>query len=111
MPSVEPSAERAARNEVLFREANAKIDERRAELGVNAERTPYLCECEDERCNAVLLLSHDEYDAVRRGGARRFFVLPGHVGDHSRVVDDRGAYLVVEKVGAAGEAAETMTDA
>lgn len=40
--------ERAAQNEVTFREANSTIEDRRAALGVDA-RTPYLCECEDER--------------------------------------------------------------
>lgn len=110
MPSVEPSAERAARNETLFRDANARIDERRGELGIDADRTPFLCECEDEACNAVLLLSREEYAAIRSGGPRRFFVLHGHVGNHSRVVSDHGEYLLVEKVGAAGEAAERMTD-
>lgn len=110
MPPVEPSAERAARNEILFRDANEKIDERRVDLGVDADRTPFLCECEDEQCNAVLLLSKDEYADVRAGGSRRFLVLPDHVGVHSRVVSDHGRYLLVEKVGAAGDAAERMTN-
>lgn len=40
------SLERATLNELRFREFNEKIDERRAELGLE-ERIPYLCECED----------------------------------------------------------------
>ena len=110
MPSVEPSAERAARNETLFRNANERIEERRAHLGVDAARTPFVCECEEETCNAVLLLSREEYAAVRSGGPRRFFVLHDHVGNHSRVIEEHADYLVVEKVGAAGEAAERMSD-
>jgi hypothetical protein len=106
---VSRAAEVAARNEVLFREANARIAQRGIELGVEAERTPFLCECDDISCNAVVLLSNDDYAYVRDGGPRRFLVAHDHTDEHTRLVADHGTFRVVEKTGEAGEAAERMT--
>jgi hypothetical protein len=69
--------ETAMRNERLFREANAKIAERRDALDAGGLRTPFLCECEDERCTAIVRLSRDEYARVRSDPAW-FVVVPGH---------------------------------
>jgi|SRR6187431_330699 hypothetical protein len=97
------SEERAAKNEVAFRRANESIDDRRRSLGL-ASATPYLCECEDERCTELVRLTPSEYvDA--RADARRFIVAPGH--EHrDRLVESNPEYLVVEKSGRGGEIAE-----
>jgi hypothetical protein len=66
----------ALRNERLFREANEKIAARRDELHLTGA-TPFLCECEDESCTAIVRLSVDEYRQVR-AQPHTFVVVPGH---------------------------------
>jgi hypothetical protein len=101
---VATSVERAAHNEVRFREANEHIDDRRAELGVDT-RTPYLCECEDERCTEVVRLKPDEYAAARRS-PRTFLLAAGHAFREGEIVSEHDGYVIVEKHGRAGEIAE-----
>ena len=64
-------------NESVFREANERIADRRAELTAVDGPTPFLCECEDERCTALVRLTLDEYERVR-SEATQFVVVPGH---------------------------------
>ena len=97
------SEERAARNEITFRDANAKIDAKRRELEIE-DRTPYLCECEDESCTRLIRLAVDEYDRVR-STPRHFFVITGHE-QRDAVVEDHGEYQIVEKSGLGGKMAE-----
>jgi hypothetical protein len=98
------SVERAALNEVRFREANEQIDERRVELGL-AFRTPYLCECEDEACVGIVRLSPEEYRAARET-PRTFVLALGHPFREGRVLVERDGYMIVEKDGTSGEIAE-----
>jgi hypothetical protein len=70
-------AETALRNEQLFREANERIAERRDELNVADGLTPFLCECEDETCTAILRLSADEYRRIREDQLT-FLIASGH---------------------------------
>jgi hypothetical protein len=94
--------ERAARNEALFREVNERV----ASLAGEGEtEIGFVCECSDDGCVERLFLSREEYDAVR-ANPRRFIVVPGHERSVERVVERRGAYLVVEKPGGAGRIAE-----
>jgi hypothetical protein len=103
---VERSAERAAVNEARFRQANEQINEKVLELGTQGGRAPYLCECEDERCTTVILLTAAEYEDVR-SGSRRFAVAPGH-DDAALVVDRRPRFSVVEKTGEEGQLVEEL---
>jgi len=100
------AAERAARNEVRFREANEQIDERRRELGVEGDRFPVLCECQRPSCTEVILIAPEEYAAVR-AHARRFVVLADH-DRGSRVVARHDGFVVVEKEGREGEVVEAL---
>jgi hypothetical protein len=70
-------ADIALRNELLFRDANEQIAARRDELEVNDTRTPYLCECEDDGCTAIVRLHPEEYRQVRAEN-HRFVIVPGH---------------------------------
>jgi hypothetical protein len=70
-------ADTALRNERLFRDANERIAERRDELEVDDTATPFLCECEDEACTAIVRLSADDYRRVRERELT-FVVVPGH---------------------------------
>jgi hypothetical protein len=104
---VEPrSVERAARNEVRFREANEQIDRRRRELEIEAERFPLLCECERETCTEIIRVRLEDYEAAREG-ARRFVVLAEHADD-ARVLRRNGPYVVIEKDGLEGELVEAL---
>lgn len=71
------------------------------------EVPPFICECSDPSCTAVVRLTLAEYEHVR-GDGRRFFNLPGHEhasGPWGRVVERHDRYLVVEKVGDAADVA------
>jgi hypothetical protein len=102
--AVATSVERAALNEVRFREANERIDERRVELGLDV-RTPYLCECEDERCTTVVRLRPDEYAEARRT-PRTFVLSSGHRFREGDILAHRDGWMIVEKHGTAGQIAE-----
>jgi hypothetical protein len=102
---VERSAERAARNEARFREANERIHGKVLELELAERKNPYLCECEDEHCTAIVLLMSAEYEEVR-GGARRFLLAPRHESPDDRVVAEHDRFTVVEKTGEEGRLVE-----
>jgi hypothetical protein len=103
---VERSVERAAANEARFREANEQIDEKVHELGSLDRPAPYLCECEEERCTTIVLLTAEEYEHVR-GDPRRFVVAPGHQED-DQVVDRHDGFTVIEKTGEEGRIVEEL---
>jgi len=101
------SAERAARNELTFQEANEEIESTRRELGIDG-RVPYICECADERCTRLVLLSPDEYRGVR-AAPRRFVVSAEHASPDGEVVARAGSYTVVEKTGREGDVVDRET--
>ena len=101
------SAERAATNEARFRQANEQIHEKVLGLGTSDRSAPYLCECEDERCTTVILLTAPEYEDVR-SGPRRFVVAPGHEEANERVVDRDAGFTVIEKTGVEGRLVEGL---
>ena len=99
--------ERYVRNEWLFREVNERIAEVNEKFEVEGE-TEFLCECGQQTCLETLLLTRAQYGAVR-GEGRRFAVVPGHEdGRVERVVMREPGYLVVEKIGEAGEESEAQ---
>ena len=88
--------ERVAANEATFRKANREIRARAAEIGVD-DSIPFICECHQESCTEILLLTPDQYTRVR-GSATCFFIVPGHVAPSTEaVIESRGHYEVVEK--------------
>jgi hypothetical protein len=99
------SVERAAWNETVFRDANEQIAARREELTAVVGRTPFLCECGDEYCKAVIPLTLDEYERVREL-PNRFVLEPGHSTTEAEVVQETDRYVVVEKHGRSGAIAE-----
>jgi hypothetical protein len=102
-------AERAARNDAIFRDANEEI--RGAARDWNMEGLlPALCECADLTCTQVVQLTPEEYDQVR-AESRWFLTVVGHEGKAEpwgRVVAEHDRYAVVEKLGEAGETAERL---
>lgn len=103
------SAERVARNEAAFREANESI-RAKAESWAMDGRLPVLCECADVGCTEVLQLTAREYEDVR-SEPRWFATAPGHYVNAEgwgRRVAEHGGFDVVEKIGGAGEIVERL---
>jgi len=97
------SAERVARNDAIFRQANEGIAAAGSRLDVAV--VPFICECADADCTTLIPLRLDEYEAIR-SDSTHFLNAYGHdasAGPHARVVEEHDGYVVVEKVGRAGE--------
>ena len=99
------SVEQAAKNEATFRSVNERLQEKAEELELGDRATPFLCECEDERCTEVVLLQRSDYEDVR-AHPRRFIVAPGHQGGDDQMIRDEGVFAVIEKQGKEGELVE-----
>jgi hypothetical protein len=99
------SAEQRARNESAFREANEKLEDKVVELSLAETRSPYLCECEDERCTEIIRLTMPEYETVRRK-PRQFVIVPGHDSSPGRIVEEHEGFTVIEKTGEEGRLVE-----
>ena len=90
-------AERAGKNEAVFREVNERISDLTRE---NAAE--FLCECATKTCTETLQMTRAEYENVR-SVPTDFAVLPGHeVPDLEEVVERNDAFLVVRKKAGAG---------
>jgi hypothetical protein len=97
-------AERRALNEDVFREMNERLEQLGEEFG--GDNIEFVCECADRACTESLSISASVYEATRADG-RRFIMVPGHQRpDVERVVEENTDYVVVEKVGEAGEVAD-----
>ena len=95
--------ERAAKNEAVFREINERIKD--VTVAQEATWAEALCECSDPSCRATINIQLDEYEEVRRDGAR-FALIAGHEDPAvERVVRRTDRFLVVEKTGAGADIA------
>ena len=106
--TIDPIAERVARNDAAFRSANERIE--RAAEGL--DYAPFLCECADMGCTETVLLSIAEYEEIR-ANPRHFLNTPGHYPaamGWATVVADRGRYEIVEKIGDAGAVVEQLSE-
>ena len=101
------SASRAAANESSFRAANEQLAEKAGELGLSEERTPYLCECKEERCTTIVRLTMSEYESVR-SSPRQFVVAPGHQEEDERIVMEQTGFTIIEKTGEEGQLVEAQ---
>jgi hypothetical protein len=101
------SAERAAENESIFRDANERVEQQLGELTLEEGRSPFLCECEEIGCRAMIRLTREEYEGVR-SRPNRFVVVPGHPFTEAQVVEEGDRFLVIEKVGEAGAIAADL---
>jgi hypothetical protein len=93
-------AERAARNEEIFRDVNERIDEGAAQHGVQTP-LPFHCECGQASCLDTIELAPPLYEQVAQE-RYRFIVVPGHEDvEIERIVERGPNHLVVEKTGEA----------
>jgi hypothetical protein len=109
MPSLEA---RLARNEVLFRAINDRIRELVTRFDLAADETvAFVCECADETCVERVMLTVEQYDDVRAIPAR-FVIVRGHEATSlvERVVFRSAEFVVVRKIGLAGDIVRQLTD-
>jgi hypothetical protein len=100
---------RIARNNATFREANERIGVVAGIYGVEGA-VPFICECEDPACSEIVPLELGQYEEIR-ADSRRFLNVPGHEAaaqGAAVVVERREGYVIVEKVGHAGDVAEAL---
>jgi hypothetical protein len=88
---------KVARTESAFREVNEAIAKTAARF--DADEADFVCECADPECAHRVTADLDDYDLIRED-ATHFIIAPGHDKPGiERVVERRGEYEVVEKVG------------
>jgi hypothetical protein len=93
-------AERAARNEEIFRGINQRI-EQGAEAHHVESALPFHCECARRPCVDTIEMTALEYEQVVQQ-RYRFVVIPGHEDPRiERLVEEHPTFLVVEKIGEA----------
>jgi hypothetical protein len=100
---------RIAENQSMFRAANENI-EVAARRNAVEDDVPFICECPQPRCTEIVPLALPVYMEVR-GNPRRFFTAPGHEAASVEsgagvVVSQAEGYVLVDKVGVAGDIAE-----
>jgi hypothetical protein len=84
-------------NQMLFRSANERLDERAQEYATDGGRVPFLCECANDACLGRVELSRTEYLQVR-SHPERYVILPGHPTiEGEMVMEDNGRFQVAEK--------------
>ncbi len=102
------TAEKIARNNDVFRDANDSIEVAATDHGIRDDRLmPFICECSDPRCTTVIRLTREEYHRVR-SSPRWFAHAPGHethIPGAVEQVEANDRFVLVEKIGRAGEVA------
>ena len=98
--------ESLAKNEELFRKVNERIETLSQAVAEDDSMMEYLCECDRPDCYDRVRATRSEYEAVR-AESTQFIVLPGHEDPRiERVALSNERFLIVEKQGAAAQAAE-----
>jgi hypothetical protein len=104
--------ERVARNQAVFRDANAGVAAAAQRNRFSDEPVPFICECPDRTCTQVVAVSLEQYAHVR-SNPRWFIHAAGHdvtSGGVGAVVEDHGDWVVAEKCGHAGDVAEALAE-
>ena len=95
-------ADRAARNEEVFRQINERIEQGAEQHRVEAPLS-FHCECARASCVRTIDVPTAEYERVVNE-RYHFIMIPGHEQPEiERVVESRSDYIVVEKIGEARE--------
>ena len=101
---------RAARNQSLFRSVNERLEELNEAFASVTRTFTIACECADPSCVTMIEVEPTEYGAVR-AEPHHFIVLQGHIiPEIEFIVRETDAYVVVEKIGLAGEIAEALVE-
>ena len=103
-----PHSDRAARNEALFRRANERVEDVNKAFEPILGTADFFCECADVECMEKIRMTIPEYEALRQASTH-FAIKPGHADPKTeQVVEERTGYVVVEKIGHAGERAADL---
>jgi hypothetical protein len=105
--SLREREQRAAQNQLLFREVNERIASL-AERALLPEIVPIevTCECVDMSCTTGVQIPLHEFAEMHRT-TNRFLVVPGHeLPDLQDVVERRDRFLIVAKRGAGADLVE-----
>jgi hypothetical protein len=95
-------AERAARNEEVFRNVNERIEDGARQHAVSGV-LPFHCECGRTSCIETIEIPPGRYEEIVRE-RYHFVVIPGHeLPEIERTVKTEPEFLVVEKIGEARE--------
>lgn len=104
-------AEKIARNNSTFRDANERIEASAIEHRFDRDQpVPFICECSDRRCTEIVSLTLDEYEHVRSND-RWFAHAPGHeesVDGAVATVERHSCFVMVEKIDHAGDVSERL---
>ena len=103
--------ERIALNNATFRNANERISTAAGVYDVDMP-VPFICECADRSCSEIVRLELAEYEEIR-ADSRHFLNAPGHQAaaqGAAVVVAERDGYVIVEKVGHAGDIVEALDE-
>jgi len=102
------TAERIARNEATFRDANERIHGAAVRHEMRAP-TPFVCECAEPRCTDIIRLPLTEYERVR-SEPTWFLCRDGHdaADADDAIVEQQNGWMIVEKRGRAGEVAAEL---
>ena len=105
------TAEKIARNNAAFREANDSIEKTAKSQGLDRDAPiPFICECSDRACTQIIGLTLAEYEHVR-SDPRWFTHAPSHeerVDGAVAPVERHSRYVIVEKLNHAGEIATEL---
>ena len=95
-------------NETLFREINERVAAQVVEVRGEDESFVIACECGDMECTERLWVTPAEYEAIHADPAQ-FIVVEDHaVLDIEDIVSRNDRYVVVRKLGLAGESATEL---
>ena len=87
--------QRVAMNEATFRKVNEGMEVGQDPGGL----LTFVCECGRLGCSKLILLTRQEYEAIREN-PRRFAIIDGHeILEAEAIVERHERYLVVEKAG------------
>jgi hypothetical protein len=103
--------ERIAQNDASFRHANERINAAAGAYDMDTP-VPFLCECADPKCVEIVRLELDQYEEIR-ADSRHFLNVPGHeraAQGAAVVVAERDGYVIVEKIGHAGDVVEALDE-
>lgn len=103
--------ERIAQNDATFRDANERINAAVGAYGMDT-LVPFLCECADPNCVEIVRLELDQYEEIR-ADSRHFLNVHGHQAaaqGAAVVVAERDGYVIVEKIGYAGDVVEGLDE-
>ena len=98
--------QRVAMNEATFRKVNEGMEVGQDPGGL----LTFVCECGRLGCSKLILLTRQEYEAIREN-PRRFAIIDGHeILEAEAIVERHERYLVVEKAGGAEAEIVEQTD-